>query len=268
MNELAKKKRAFTLAETLATLIISAMIMIAVLGIYSSVKRTIASIDRRLERYGLPTEILQRIAEDIDRMLITVTDVKITFNNRQTKGNYSSGQLIIESTIYDTDNEPQIFEKIVWQSQSNPDANGLILYRAHSGYAMEDHILDEPKAKYAREFFIPICDGLTYFSVQAVQGEELIDKWDEKTLPTALAITLSFANPVENLSGEYEVPEEKRIRRTIALDRTRRISYVFIKQEFILPIDDEFDSNDIGSESNDIESEPNDLTETTNGSRR
>ena len=261
MNNLTKKNRAFTLAETLATLIISAMIMIAVLGIYGSVKRTIASIDKRLERYGLPTEILQRIAEDIDRMLVTITDVKITFNNRGTEGSYSSGQLIIESMIYDTDNRPQTFEKIVWQSQSNPDANGLILYRAHSGYAMEDHILDESKAKYERELFIPICEGLTYFSIQAVQGENLIDKWDKKELPTALAITVSFADPVENLSGEYEVPEEERIRRTVAVDRTRQISYVFVKQKFILPIDGEFDSND-------IESEPNDLTENTNDSRR
>ena len=248
MNNLSKKNRAFTLAETLATLIISAMIMVAVLGIYSSVKRAAASIDRRLERYGLPTEILQRIAEDIDRMLVTVTDVKITFNNKQVEG-YLSGQLIIESMIYDTDNKPQTFEKIVWQSQSNPDANGLILYRAHSGYAMEDHILDEPKAKYGRELFVPICEGLTYFSVQAVQGEELVDKWDRKTLPRALAITLSFAGPVENLSGEYEVPEEKRIRRTIAVDRTRQISYVFVKQEFVSPTD---------------EFEPNNLTEGTN----
>ena len=261
MNNLTKKNRAFTLVETLATLIISAMIMIAVLGVYSSVKRTIASIDRRLERYGLPTEILQRIAEDLDRMLVTTTDVKITFNNKGGDGSYSSAQLIIESMIYDTDNQPQTFEKIVWQSQSDPDANGLILYRAHSGYTMEDHILDEPKAKYARELFIPICEGLTYFRIQAVLGEALLDKWDKKELPTALAITLSFAEAVENLSGEYEVPEEERVRRTIAVDRTRQIPYVFEEQEFVLPIDDEFDSND-------IESEPNDLIENTNDSRR
>ncbi|NIA17017.1 MAG: hypothetical protein GWO86_01585, partial [Planctomycetes bacterium] len=130
MNDSTEKNRAFTLAETLAALVISVMIIVAVLGIYGSVKRSAASINKKIAKDALPAEILQRIAEDIDRMIVTVTDTKITFNNKPAEGNYSSGQLIIESTIYDTDNKPQTFEKIIWQSRSDPDANGLILYRA------------------------------------------------------------------------------------------------------------------------------------------
>lgn len=255
MNNLTKKNSAFTLAETLATLIISAMIMIAVLGIYSSVKRAAAAIDRKIERYGLPTEILQRIAEDIDSMIVTVTDTKIIVNNKQVEGNYSSGQLIIESTIYDANSNPLTFKKIVWQSQNDPDDDGLILYRAHSGYITEDNVLDEPKENYERELFIPICKGLTHFGIQIIKRKELLDKWNEEDLPMALTITLSFAEPVENLSGEYEIPEEDKISRTIAVDRTREIIFAFIKEEYILPIDD----NDIDMEPNEIESEANDI---------
>ena len=112
MNNSAKKNRAFTLAETLAALVISVMIIVAALGIYGSVKRSAASINKRIEKHALPAEILQRIAEDIDRMIVTVTDTKITFSNKLAEGNYSSGQLIIESTIYDTKKRPQTFEKI------------------------------------------------------------------------------------------------------------------------------------------------------------
>ncbi len=256
MNNLTKKKGAFTLAETLATLIISAMIMIAALGIYSSVRRAAAAINERIERYGLPTEILQRIAEDIDSMIVTVTDTKIIVNNKQAEGNYSSGQLIIESTIYDTNNKPQTFKKIVWQSQKDPDDDGMILYRAHSGYMVEDRMLDEPKENYQRELFVPICKGLTHFGVQVIKREELLDKWTDEKLPMALMIMLSFAEPVENLTGEYEVPEEETISRTIAVDRTREIIYAFVKEEYILPID-ESDPNEVESEPNEIETEPN-----------
>jgi len=258
MNDSAKKNMAFTLAETLAALVISVMIIVAVLGIYGSIKRSAASINKKIERDTLPAEILQRIAEDIDRMIITVTDTKIIFNNKLAEGNYSSGQLIIESAIYDTDKKPQTFEKIVWQSKNDPDANGLILYRAHSGYAMEDRILDETKEKFERELFIPICSGLTHFSIAAIQGETLADKWDKEELPVALEITLSFAEPVEILSGQFEVPEEDKIRRTIAIDRTRQIPYMFVEQEFILPTD-ESESNDVNSEPNSIKKESDEI---------
>ena len=261
MNNLTNKNGAFTLAETLATLIISAMIMIAALGIYSSVKRAAAAIDERIERYGLPTEILQRIAEDIDSMVVTVTDTKIIVNNKRAEGNYSSGQLIIESTIYDTDNEPQTFKRIVWQSQKDADDDGLILYRAHSGYVMEDRMLDEPKENYQRELFIPICKGLTHFGVQVIEREQLLNKWSDEKLPKALTITLSFAEPVENLLGGYEVAEEEMISRTIAVDRTREIIYAFVKEEYILPDpnDIEMDANEVESEPNEIETEPNEM---------
>lgn len=64
MNDSTEKNRAFTLAETLAALVISVMIIVAVLGIYGSVKRSAASINKRIEKDALPAEILQRIAED------------------------------------------------------------------------------------------------------------------------------------------------------------------------------------------------------------
>ena len=203
-------------------------------------------------KLGLTIKTGQHTQVKID----TTMGQTISINNRRIEGDYSSGQLIIDSTIYDSAGRPQTFERIVWQSKIDADANGLILYRAHSGYAMEDGILDAPKEKYERELFIPICKGLTHFSVQAVQGKTLLDKWTKEELPMALTITLSFAKPVENLFGKYEVPKEKMVQRTIAVDRTKQISYVFVKQEFILPTDEETEPNDIKKEADEIRNVP------------
>ena len=74
----------------------------------------------------------------------------------------------------------------------------------------------------------------------------------------ALEITLSFAEPVEILQGKYEVPEEDKIKRTIAIDRTRQIPYKFVEQEFVLPVN-EPEPNDVESEPNSIKKEPDEI---------
>ena len=51
----------FTLIETLTVLTITAMIMIATMSVYSTVRRNVAAIDGNLDQGELPREILQRI---------------------------------------------------------------------------------------------------------------------------------------------------------------------------------------------------------------
>jgi hypothetical protein len=245
----------FTLAEAMATLAIAAMIMIAAIGIYTGVRRTEATINKRLESGFLAMEILQRITEDIDRLALPSSDVTMSIKNKTEPGGYKSAQMIVESKIYDKDNKPQVFEKIVWQSHPDPDANGLIIYRAHGGYTLEDKMLDEPKEKYETERFIPICSGATLFSIETVSDGNANQTWEGQNLPPAVKISISFAKPERDILGNPVISEEAIKTRTVVINRFRQLTYQFIYKEF-------FDANKI-TDMNDqnIPPEPNKFIE-------
>ena len=238
------------MAEVAATLAIAAMIMAAVIGIYTGVRRAEQSINRRLEDGFLPMEILQRIAEDVDRLVQDQTDVKVTIKNKTEEGGYKSAQMVIESKIYDKNNKPQVFDRVVWQSRADLDEDGMILYRSHSGYAVEDKMLDEPKEEYERKWYIPVCSGETLFNIQAVNGENIVDKWDSDKLPAGVKVSLSFEVPVKDVLGDYTVPEEGIYTGTTTTDRFKQLTYQFVKVE--LP-----DINDISDYNNIDANEPN-----------
>jgi hypothetical protein len=43
--------------------------------------------------------------------------------------------------------------------------------------------------------------------------------------------TISFAEPFKTLTGTLDVPDTEKITRTIAIDRTRKIKFIFVKKE-------------------------------------
>ena len=249
------EKSGFTLAEAIATLAIAAMIMIAAIGIYTGIRRTEAAINRRLESGFLATEILQRIAEDIDRLALPGSDMTMSINNKTEEGGYKSSRMIIESKIYDKNNKPQTFEKIIWQSRGDPDANGLIIYRAHSGYTLEDKMLDEPKEAYEREKFIPICSGATLFSIEAINDSNTTQTWESQNLPRGVKISISFTKPQQDLLGNPVISEEAMKTRTVVIDRFRQLVYQFIHRDF-------FDANKIADiNDQNVPPEPNEFME-------
>ena len=227
----------FTLAEVLAALTIGSMILVAVLGIYSRVEKGTAAIRRRLDRSRVPFEVLQRISEDLDRIVAPVSnsklaDTEITIENKF-NNLYQSARLTIVRTIYDAGNKKETFEEIIWQSSFDydSDANGLALYRSHTGIGPEDKLLDEKKESWERELFIPICTGVTFFEIQIPKGENFQDKWTSNSLPPGVVATISFAEPFKTLTGTLDVPDTEKITRTIAIDRTRKIKFIFVKKE-------------------------------------
>jgi type II secretory pathway component PulJ len=237
----------FTLAEALAALVIAAMIMAVAISIYTGVRRAESAVNKRLESGSLAMEVIQRITEDIDRLALPGSDVTMSIKNKIEAGGYKSAQMIIESKIYDKDNKPQTFEKIVWQSHPDPDANGLIIYRAHSGYTLEDKMLEEPKEKYEREWYIPICRGVTLFSITA--GSDSNDSngvpmWQSQNLPPAVGISISFSPPQEELTGNFTVPPEEVKTKTIVVDRFRQLAYQFVYKEFAIDANKIADIND------------------------
>ena len=247
----------FSLVEAITVLVIAAMVMIAALTVYGRVKSAAASVSQKLEDRTLPREILQRIAEDLDRLAAPGLDTAVTINNKFQSG-YNISQMIIENKIYDKDDKPRIYEKIVWQSSYDPFEDALILYRSHSGLNLEDKVIADAEQlemqELETELFIPLCSGITYFTIQVPKDEKFLKKWtDEKKLPKSVEVTISFAEPFQADGGELDVYEEDKITRTIAIDRTRKIKYVFVKRDLAEEYKVETDPNEITTDGNEYD---------------
>lgn len=224
------RRSGFSLAEVLVALTIGAMILVAVLSIYSRAETSAAAIKRKLDDSRLPSEILQRVAEDLDRIGASASDTKITVENKFDNG-FQTARLTILKTFYNIKNEKQTFEKIVWQTNYDNDANGLILYRSHSGIALEDKLLDEQKEDWERELFVPLCSGVTFFEIQVPLGDTFQNNWTSDSLPPGIVVTVSFAEPFKTLAGTLDVLESEKVIRHMAVDRARPIKFVLAKKE-------------------------------------
>jgi prepilin-type N-terminal cleavage/methylation domain-containing protein len=225
-----KYKKAFSLAEVLTALTIGSMVLVAVLSIYSRVENAAAGVTRRLDSTRLPAEILQCIAEDLDRVAGTSSDAKITIENKIVNG-LQTARLRISNTFYNKQNKKQTFEEIIWQGNYDYEAdNGLILYRSHSGVTAEDKLLDDQKENWEKELFVPICAGVTFFKIEARRDETLLDKWTSTELPYGIVVTVSFAEPFKKLDGTLDVPEAEKISRTIAVSKSRKIKFKIVKE--------------------------------------
>jgi len=219
-------RRGFSLAEVLVALIIGSMVLVAVLSIYSRAENSAAAVTRKIEGSALPGEILQRIAEDLDRIIVSDPSTKITIDSTRFDQGYQTAQLTIRKTFFDAKNQEQTLEEIVWQTSYSSDANSLTLYRSHSGLALEDKLLEEKRESWEKAYpFIPICAGLTFFKVQVPRGEDFQDRWTSPALPPGITVTISFAEATPTIKGTLDVPDEAKITRTIAIDRTRKIGF-------------------------------------------
>jgi len=221
----------FTLAEVLAALTIGAMVLVAVLGVYSRAQQSATAILQKLDKRQLPQAVLQLIAEDLDKIIAPSADTTISVVNKHEKG-FATAKLRIVKSINDRRNEQRTFEEIVWQANVDTDVNSLVLYRSHTGMIPEDKLLDENRENWERRYsFVPICSGMTNFRIQVPRGEVLQDRWTSSVLPPGIVVTISFAEPFQTVSGTLDVPEESKIVRTIAIDRTRRIGFEMFSTE-------------------------------------
>ncbi|MHC5157449.1 MAG: type II secretion system protein [Planctomycetota bacterium] len=238
-----KSESAFTLIETIVVLMLAALVLMAVLGIYNRVRASAVTIVDRLQESRLQTEILQKIAEDIDRLAAPGFDATINFQNKLNNG-YHSARLILENSYYGTDDtkrreKKETFERIEWIATYDPDYDALKLYRMHTGLNAEDKLLEQaPDSASNKEQYIPVAEGVTFFEVKAQQGETVLGAWASETLPKAVRVGLSFAPQQELADGSIGVPDEQIFYRTIAVDRTRLIPYQFVKKKFDLPEED------------------------------
>lgn len=242
---------AFTLVETVVVVTMTAMILIAVMMIYQRVRKSAASLVGYMEQTQLENELLQRIAEDIDRLAAPGFEATIKFRNKLDNG-YYSGQLVLENSYYGSGDKKEIFEQIVWQTWYSPEEDTLYLYRMHDGLNVEDKVLEQsPEESASAGLYIPAARGVTFLEFRAQQGETILSAWTSDKLPQAVRVGLSFAPLQELADGSIGVPEEAITYRTIAIDRTRLIPYQFIKKDLDLDILEE-----------EAEDDPNSLSDT------
>jgi len=227
-----------SLAEVLLAVVLAAMVLMAVLSIHRRIQRTTAGIMTNLNEMLKPSEILQLIAEDLDRSVDSTQGLTITVDSKYEKG-YSLSQLVIRKEIQKVkDRQPQeeALEEIIWQGAVDLDTGRIVIYRRHSGMFLEDRLLGQQRQE--RDIrsppFVPVCGKLTQFLIKARQGDTWVDQWKGPAPPTGLQISISFATPHETPGGELEVLEEDKIIRTMAVDRTRKIRF-----ETSTPDDDE-----------------------------
>ncbi len=220
----------FSLAEIITSLTIGSMVLVAVLVVYNRAERSAAAVTRKLDGSRLLSEAMQRIAEDLDGIIATGTDTKIIIENKFENG-FPTAKLTITRTIFDSKNQEQVFENIVWQTNYDYESNvdGLVLYRSQSGIAMEDKVLDKNKSDWERGLFVPICAGITFFKMQVPWGETYLDRWTSTSLPPGIEVSISSAEPFKTVGGTLDVAEEDKIIRTIAVDRTRKIKFTVEK---------------------------------------
>lgn len=226
-------RRGFSLAELIAALTIGAMVLASVLSVYSRAERSADAVTRRLDGSKLPYEVLQRIAEDLDGIVEIDKSTELLPPLNKYDHGFPSAKLTIRKIINDRNNKEVVFEEITWQSRYDleSDVVGLVLYRSHSGIGLEDKLLDKRKEDWERELFVPICNGVTFFEIRAVSGDEPIEKWDG-SVPPGIAVTISFAEPFEKVDGTLDVPDDQKITRTIAIDRTRKIRFAVARSEY------------------------------------
>jgi prepilin-type N-terminal cleavage/methylation domain-containing protein len=224
-SNICRTRTGFSLAEVMAAVIIGSMILVAALSIYNRAEKSAEKVTQKLQSTQLSSEVLQRIAEDLDRIISSDPDTTINIQNKFKNG-FPAAKLTITKTFKDSTNKEQTFEEIVWQSLYDYEspATGLVLYRGYSGIALEDKLLDKSKDDLELKRSAPVCSGVTFFEINAIQDGKPVDTWDGPP-PSGITVTLSFAEPFKKVNGTLDVPETEKDIRTIAIDRTRKIQF-------------------------------------------
>lgn len=230
-----RNRRALSLVEIMAVLVVVSMMLMALMAVFNRAKNATASVNQRLDQYDASMEVLQRIAEDLDRIAISGYNMKVTVTNKIVDG-FNKSQLIIQSDIYGKNGKLFVFEKVVWQSHYDTIEYIPVLYRAHYGINLDDKILslaEDQLDEKEKKPFVPVCYNMTFFEfVIPRKNAEPLKQWTSKKLPPAINVAISFAPPTELLTGEFKVLDEDKKTRTIAINRTKKLGFVFIRKKY------------------------------------
>ncbi|MBN2130636.1 MAG: prepilin-type N-terminal cleavage/methylation domain-containing protein [Sedimentisphaerales bacterium] len=243
----------FSLGEMLAALVIGAMVLTAILGVYARANRAADAVLAKVESPSLATEVLHLLAEDLDRLLGAEegeTSIKIEpgFDN-----GFARSRLTLRRTYRDAKNEEKAFEEITWLAGYDHEGSvpGLMIYRGHEGMNLEDKLLDAKREGWEDNYpLIPICRGVTFFRIEVPKDkeDEFVDRWAASSLPPGVRVTISFAEPYETVRGTWDVLDQEKVSRTIAIDRTRAIKFTAAKMTLPGPGGEEDEKDEAADE--------------------
>lgn len=215
----------FTLTELLVAVVVAGMLLSVLLAISGHVQQSAGSIERSLSEFELVQEVLQLIVEDLDTKIDPEAGTRLTVFNRLEDG-YPTAKMIITTSMKDEKFEDELLEEITWQANVDMQTNRIVLYRSHAGQLLEDKLLDERRDQTeALTPFVPVCGGLTAFRIEVYRDGEWTDQWATSDLPTGIRVLVSDAEATKNARGDWEVPEEAMVIRTMAINRTRELKF-------------------------------------------
>ena len=221
-----RRQAGFSLGELLAVVIIGSMILVAILTIYGRASQAADAVLRKIDGPSWTSEVLQLIAEDLGRTP-SADDMTVQIRNGSDNG-FQRAELVLRRVYHDNANKEQTLEQITWRAGYDHEGRtpGLVIYRSYEGVAQEDKLLDDNREEVEKfSPFIPICRGVTFFKIQACKGEELLDQWPASPPPPGVKITISFGTPHEMVRGGFDVDEQDKISRTVAVDPMRKIAF-------------------------------------------
>ena len=115
-------RRGLSLPELLAAIVVGALVLMAVLGVYQRITSASYSVLRHLDIFNMPEEVVQLIAEDFDRIVATRDNIQVKLA-RKLDGPRWLTRLEIQ---------PQPLQKIVWQTAVDFETDHLTLYRSRT----------------------------------------------------------------------------------------------------------------------------------------
>jgi hypothetical protein len=212
--------------------VIGAMILTAILSIYGRANHTAGAVLAKIESPALASEVLQLIADDVDRTF-GADDVVVQVRNGFDNG-FAQAELVLRRVYHDKDKKEQVLEEITWRAayDSEGDTPGLILYRSREGTGQEDNLLEDQRKDSEKNYpFVPVCRGATFFRIQACKGEELVDTWPLSAAPAGVRVTIAFAESYETVRGTRDVADEEKISQTLVINAMRKIKFALDSSE-------------------------------------
>ena len=156
------KRSGFSMLEIMATLLIAAMVTIAILRLVNNVSEQTVRIDGQLTQLSQIQNCLDKLNDDVVAAVRTKAKIEI---KQSSSGGYDTSRLTL--TVVSDEEVPKVINRIDWVAAPQPDRGDLILYRRHiSETKSEDKLQD---------YYIPLCENIHSFVVELLSEEGMED---------------------------------------------------------------------------------------------
>jgi hypothetical protein len=148
--------------EIMATLLIAAMVTIAILRLVNSISEQTVRIDGQLTQLGQIQNCLDKLNDDVVSAVRTKAKIDI---KQSSSGGYDTSRLTL--TVVSNEEVPKVINRIDWVAAPRPDRDDLILYRRHISETKSEDTL--------QDYYIPLCENIHSFVVELLSEEGMED---------------------------------------------------------------------------------------------